>query len=134
MNASDIIHDKLSAYPGGIRIRMLRGDPCVVKLSGDNKTFESDKLPFQHMEFSVFDIIVDCLKAHRGYAEKGGARSSKVGYGACGKDTVMYAIATKYYGKKDGESCFDPLFVLAAILEWAGIVINGRGYLLLIRG
>ena len=28
-------------------------------------------------------------------------------------------------------SVFDPVFVLAAVLEWAGIVINGRGELIL---
>ena len=27
------------------------------------------------------------------------------------------------------ESCFDPTFALVAILEWAGIVRNGWGYI-----
>lgn len=41
----------------------------------------------------------------------------------------MYEIATKYYGKVDGDSSFDPLFVVAAILDRAKIVRNCRGYL-----
>lgn len=41
----------------------------------------------------------------------------------------MYEIATKYYGKVDGNSSFDPLFVIAAILDWAKIARNCRGYL-----
>lgn len=44
----------------------------------------------------------------------------------------MYRIATEYYGKAEGESTFDPIFVLAAMLQWAGIAENGRGYLRLI--
>ena len=45
----------------------------------------------------------------------------------------MYQIATQYYGKKIGESTFDPLFVLAAMLEWAEIAENGWGYIKLIK-
>ena len=45
----------------------------------------------------------------------------------------MYAIATEYYGKEEGESSFDPLFVIAAILDWAGIARNERGYMELIN-
>jgi hypothetical protein len=44
----------------------------------------------------------------------------------------MYQIATQYYDKEIGESTFDPLFVLAAMLEWAGIAENGWGYLRLL--
>ena len=42
----------------------------------------------------------------------------------------MGAIA-KYRGRKVGESVFDPVFVMAAVLEWAGIAQNGRGELIL---
>lgn len=45
----------------------------------------------------------------------------------------MYAIATKYYGKNDGESSYDPLFVIAAMLEWAGIAKNGHGFIKLLK-
>ena len=31
--------------------------------------------------------------------------------------------------KKEGMSVFDPVFVLSAILDWAGIAHNERGYL-----
>ena len=34
-------------------------------------------------------------------------------------------------GRTIGESVFDPVFVMAAILEWAGIAKNGRGELIL---
>ena len=35
----------------------------------------------------------------------------------------------EYYGKSEGESVFDPVFILAGILEWADIAKNGRGYI-----
>ena len=92
--------------------------------------FVSDKLPYQNVDWSIFDIVVDFLKKQpHGRAVKGGCRSSKVGENKCGKETVMYAIATEYYGKTQGESSFDPLFVIAAILDWAGIATNERGYM-----
>ena len=43
----------------------------------------------------------------------------------------MGAIALNYAGKKLGDSVFDPVFVLAAVLEWAGIANNERGELVL---
>lgn len=45
------------------------------------------------------------------------------------KDTIMFQIATKYYGKKEDETTFDPLFVVAAILDWDQIANNKRGYI-----
>lgn len=43
----------------------------------------------------------------------------------------MGAIAVKYFRKQYGESTYDPVFVLAAVLDWAGIATNQRGYLTL---
>ena len=42
---------------------------------------------------------------------------------------IMKELAKEYAGKKEGMSVFDPVFVLSAILDWAGIVCNERGYL-----
>ncbi len=81
----------------------------------------------------IFDIVYDCIKRQGGIAYKGSARNSKVGEGKCGKDTIIYAIATEYYGKSEGQSSFDPLFVIAAIMDWANIASNERGYMELIR-
>ena len=89
---------------------------------------------FQY-ELSVFDVIVELLQhSPQGKARKGNSRgpNDKVGHGRCTSDTVVGAIAIHYFGKKPGESCFDPVFVLAAILEWAGVAKNGRGFLQLL--
>ena len=67
--------------------------------------------------FYVFDIIVDFLKRNGGKASKGIGRNDRAGYGMCGLETVMYQIATQYYGKEVRKYTFEPLFVLAAMLE-----------------
>ena len=127
--ASDIIKNKLYDSNGAIVITLPKGGECYVAIAENGDSFVSDKLPNQTVSFTVFDIIVDYLKSVGGKAPKGLGRSDKVGYGKCGAETVMYQIATQYYGKRIGESTFDPLFVLAAMLEWAGIAENGWGYL-----
>ena len=130
--ASDIVKNKLYDNNGMVVIELPKGGICRVSISSNGDSFESDKLGNQIIDFSVFDIIVDFLKSSGGKAPKGMGRNDRVGYGKCGKGTVMYQIATQYYGKKLGESTFDPLFVLAAMLEWAGIAENGWGYLRLL--
>ena len=130
---SDIVKNKLKACGGKIEIPQLRsGCYCSVELH-DEDCFVSNKLPHQVINFSIFDIIVDFLKEHGGSATKGAGRGpeDKVGHGKCTKDTVLYVIATEYYGLSDGDSTFDPLFVIAAILQWAGIARNTLGELVL---
>ncbi len=132
MKASDVIRDKLDSLGGKSRIFLLNNDLCNVEKK-NNYCFICDKLPNQEVDFEIFDIVVKFLLKHYGHADKGSARNSKVGLGQCSRDTVMYAIATEYYGKKDGESSFDPLFVIAAILDWANVAKNERGYIQLIN-
>jgi len=133
MKASEIIIQKLKSTGGTATITLLNGDKTYISMQG-RAYFVSDKLPHQEVDFSIFDIVVSYLKERPyGKADKGGCRNSKVGHDKCGKDTVMYVIATQYYGKKEGESSFDPLFVIAAILDWAGIARNRRGFMELMR-
>ncbi|MBP3315835.1 MAG: DUF2089 family protein [Clostridia bacterium] len=130
--ASDVIKNKLYDNNGIAVINLPRGGVCHISIAESGDAFVSDKLPNQIVSFYVFDIIVDFLKSVGGKAPKGLGRSDRVGYGKCGEETVMYQIATRYYDKEIGESTFDPLFVLAAMLDWAGIAENGWGYLRLL--
>ena len=129
--ASDIIKNKLYDNKGVVSIVLKNGDTCRVSIASNGNGFVSNKLSTQVIDFRVFDIIVDFLKECGGTAPKGLGRGKedKVGYGKCGDGTIIYQIATQYYGKEEGESTFDPVFVLAAMLEWAGIAVNGRGYI-----
>ena len=130
---SDIMKNKLYDYNGTAMICLQKGENCYVSIADNGEAFVSDKLPNQTISFEVFDIIVSFLEENGGKAPKGLGRSDKVGYGKCGPETIMYQLATQYYGKQIGESTFDPIFVLAAMLEWCGIAENGWGYIKLLK-
>lgn len=129
--ASEIIKAKLKENGGHATVYTARGLPCEIYAEADGKTFTSDKLPIKPAyEYAVFDVIVDLLREQGGRARKGNGRNFKLGDPGCEETTVVGAIA-KYRGCKAGESVFDPVFVMAAVLEWAGIAQNGRGELIL---
>lgn len=129
--ASNIIKAKLKEHGGHVTVYTLTGLPCQVYAGEDGKTFMSDKLPISPAyQYDVFDVIVDLLLKQGGHARKGNGRNYKLGETGCEENTVVGAIA-KSRGYNIGDSVFDPVFVMAAILEWAGIVVNGRGELTL---
>lgn len=130
--ASEIIMAKLLENDGHVTVYTARGLPCEIWADSDGKSFVSDKLPIKpNYEYAVFDVIVELLVANGGRAKKGNGRNYKLGHPNCDEHTVVGAVAKNYAGKKVGDSVFDPVFVLAAVLEWAGIVHNGRGELVL---
>lgn len=128
--ASERIKAKLKENGGHATVYTIRGLPCEIYAEANGKTFTSDKLPMVSYPYGVFDVIVDLLRKQGGKARKGNGRNYKLGEPGCEENTVVGAIAV-YSGRKAGESVFDPVFVMAAILEWAGIAENGRGELIL---
>lgn len=132
--ASDIVKTKLMTANSNSKIFLQRGGECLIKLNPTNGKLQCDKLPLQNIDFNIFDIVMDFLAENKGYAKKGSIRGpqNNIGFGKCGPETVTYQIATKYYKKEIGETAYDPLFVVAGILEWAGLVENGYGYLKMI--
>lgn len=131
-DASEIIKAKLLSCGGRVIVYSARGLPCEIWADADGKSFVSNKLPIKpNYEYRVFDVIVELLLANGGRARKGNGRNYKLGEPECDETTVVGAIAKNYAGKKNGESVFDPVFVFAAILEWAGIAHNERGELVL---
>lgn len=132
VKASEIIKAKLIECGGRVIVHTINGLPCEIVAHSDGKSFVSNKLPIKPpYEYRVFDTVVDLLIANGGRAKKGNGRNYKLGQPGCDLDTVVGAIAVNYRGQKPGESVFDPVFVLAAVLEWAGIVSNERGELVL---
>ena len=130
---SDIIRRKLYESGGSVVISLLDGKPCRIIASADGRTFTSDKLNKCQISFdySVFNCIVDLLKSSKQYrAPKGNGhgKEDKVGYGKCTEDTIVGTVAINYFKKQYGESTYDPVFVLAAMLDWAGIANNQRGF------
>ena len=131
-DASEIIKAKLLSCGGRVIVYSARGLPCEIWADADGKSFVSNKLPIKpNYGYRVFDVIVELLLANGGRARKGNGRNYKLGEPECDETTVVGAIAKNYAGKKNGESVFDPVFVFAAILEWAGIAHNERGELVL---
>ncbi|MBR1842630.1 MAG: DUF2089 family protein [Oscillospiraceae bacterium] len=130
-SASAIIRNKLYENGSTVILSSARGLPIRIKADADGKSFECDKLPLaKGYEYTVFDILAGFLLNCKGYqAPKGNGRNYKVGQPNCDRNTCVGVFAYDYCGKKDGESTFDPIFVFAAIMEWAGIAINGRGYI-----
>lgn len=114
-----------------VTVTTLRGKQHEICLSDDNKYFYSytGLRPNNLLYLDWFDGIVDFIKQNGGKVDKGGCRNSKVGEGNCAKGTLCYYVATECYGKSNSESSFDPIFIVAAILENAGICKNERGYI-----
>ena len=130
--ASEIIKTKLKENGGRVIVHTVRGLPCEICVSADGISFESDKLPIKPAyRFDVFDIIVELLKKQNGRARKGNGRNYRLGEENCDDTTVVGYIAKHYAHKEDGAAVFDPVFVLAAVLEWADIAKNERGELVL---
>ena len=126
---SNIIKEKITSHKK-VTVSLLGGKPCTI-WAVDDRFFASDKLP-EKMDYCVFDIIYDLLKRKGGKVKKGLGRGYRVGEEKCTRDTIMGTLAYEYYGKQDGESTLDPVFVLVAILDWANIARNCRGYIELI--
>lgn len=130
--ASDIIKQMLIDHGGRVVVHTARGLPCEIRAAPDGVSFLSDKLPSNPpYRYEVFDVIVDLLISQGGRARKGNGRNFKLGESSCDETTVVGAIGYNYAHKKTGASVFDPVFVLAAVLEWAGIASNERGELIL---
>jgi len=130
--ASEIVKQKLKEHGGKATVYTVRGLPCEIAAAADGVSFWSNKLPITPLyRFEVFDHIVDLLIANGGRARKGNGRNYKLGEAQCDDTTVVGYVAKHYSRKKDSDSVFDPVFVFAAILEWAGIASNERGELVL---
>ena len=128
--ASELIYRKLKENGGKAVVHSINGKEYEIFDTGDGKTFRCDQLPLNPgYEYRVFDVVTDLLHRSGGRARKGNGRNFKLGYGNCTEDTVVGAIGKNYAGKSKGDSVFDPVFVLSAVLDWAGIAHNERGYL-----
>ncbi len=128
--ASEIIKTKLKEAGGRAVVHSINGNAYELKAEADGRSFSSEAIPIKpNYTYDVFDIIVDLLVAQGGKARKGLGRNAKLGEPNCEETTVVGAVGKIYSGKNLGESVFDPVFFLAAVLDWAGIAHNERGYI-----
>lgn len=128
--ASEIIRQKLVNNGGSAHLSSLRGNPIYIELTKDGYHFNSPQLPPRKNEsLNIFDCVTDLLDKNGGKAIKGNGRNHKLGEKGCETDTVAGYIGMYYDGHKAGESILDPVFAIVAVMEWAGIVHNKRGYI-----
>lgn len=128
--ASEIIKAKLKEAGGRAIVHSISGKAYEIKAEADGTSFCCAALPIKpNYTYAVFDVIVDLLLSQNGRARKGLGRFAKLGEPNCEETTVVGAIGKYYSGNKPGDSVYDPVFVLAAVLDWAGIAHNERGYL-----
>lgn len=82
---------------------------------------------------SVFETTIELLLQKENHtAVKGSARNGRLGDEFLPFDSVEGCVAHRVYGKVVGTSVFQRITPISRILEAAGIVENGRGYLRLI--
>lgn len=71
------------------------------------------------------------LKRENGKVKKGNGHNYKLGDNGCSEKTVCGIIGYEYFKKNTGDSVFDPVFIVCAMMDYAGICKNTRGYLVL---
>lgn len=125
------IKEKLNACGGRTSIRLLQGEMCDIWFDTNGKGLVSPKIPpANQLVWEAFDAAVEVVLKNGGKAIKGKARSgAKLGSDDLPVDSVEGYIAHKVHGVQIGKTAFGPGFVVAAVLDWAEICNNERGYL-----
>ena len=125
IKVSALIKQKLLDCGGRAIVTTARGLLGELCAAPDGVSFLSNQLPLKPpYRYEVFDVITDLLVSQVGQARKGNGRNYKLGEPECDETTVVGAIGYYYACRETGQSVYDPVFVLAAVLEWAGIAHN----------
>ena len=125
------IKEKLNINEGRALIPQFRGDLCEIRydISGNGLTTPKIPIPDQ-LTWDVFDAAVEIVIKNGGKVVKGKAQTgARLGSDDLPIDSLEGYIAYKVRGKKIGETAYGPGFVVAAILDWADICNNERGYI-----
>lgn len=125
------LKEKLNDNNGRAIIRLYQGDSCAIWFDENGKGLVSPKIPpANQLVWEVFDAAVEVVLNNGGKAVKGKARSgAKLGSDDLPLNSVEGYIAHKVHGVKEGDTAFGPGFVICAVLDWADICKNERGYL-----
>jgi hypothetical protein len=125
------IKEKLNTCSGRATIPLYSGDSCDIGYDINGRGLISSKIPpANQLTWEAFDAAVEVVIKNNGKAEKGKARSgAKLGSDGLPLDSIEGYIAHKVHGTQIGETAFGPGFVIAAVLDWAEICHNERGYL-----
>lgn len=125
------IKEKLNANNGKATITLYQGDSCDICFDENGKGLVSPKIPpANQLIWEAFDAAVEVALNNGGKVVKGKARSgAKLGSDNLPLNSVEGYVAHKVHGVQEGETAFGPGFVICAVLDWADICKNQRGYL-----
>lgn len=125
-----MIKEKLNRSEGSASIPLYNGDLCQIGFDSNAKGLVSPKIPVPNqLTWEVFEAAVEVVVQNGGKVMKGKARSgAKLGSDDLPLDSLEGYIAHKVHGVEVGKAAFGPGFVVAAILDWAEICNNERGF------
>lgn len=124
------IKEKLNISDGRALIPLYNGDICEIGFDSNGKGLVSPKIPMPNqLTWDVFEAAVEVVIQNGGKVRKGKARSgAKLGSDDLPLDSLEGYIAHKVHGVEVGKTAFGPGFVVAAILDWAEVCNNERGF------
>lgn len=125
------IKEKLNEAGGKSEVKLYSGDSCDIWFDEGDKGLVSPKIPpANQLVWEAFDAAVEVVMNNGGKAKKGNAQSgAKLGSDKLMINSVEGFIAHKVHGVQEGGTAFGPGFVICAILDWAEVCNNERGYL-----
>lgn len=124
------IKEKLNESDGKVIISLYSGGSCDIGFDTNGKGLVSSKIPPKNqLTWDAFNAAVEVVIENGGRIIKGNARMGKLGSDSLPIDSLEGHIAHKVHDVQIGKSAFGPGFVIAAVLDWAEICHNGRGYL-----
>lgn len=126
---SEIIKQKLKENGGSATVLGQTGRAYQIRATADGNGFSCDLMTAPSYKLAIFDELVQYMQTHGGRIAKGNGRFYKFGEPQCDENTVVGIIAINYHKPKIGDSVLDPVHFFAAILNWANIAYNKRGYL-----
>lgn len=111
-------------------IPLYNDDLCDIEYDLDGRGLTSSKIPPKdQLIWEAFEAAVEIIISNGGQAPKGNARSgAKLGSTKLPLNSIEGYIAHKVHNIQPGMAAFGPGFVIAAVLDWAGIADNMRGF------
>lgn len=132
-NAIQIIKSKFDGINSSRQIPLMRkGDFFTAILREDG--IEVDNLSSQKLlPWIVFEETINLLAKADSYkgVRKGNAMNGKLGDKRLPSDSIEGNLAEKVYNRKEGNSVFRRITPIAALLSWASLCTNRKGYLIL---
>lgn len=123
-----LIKSKLNACGGTATIPLISdGKEATIAFNPDGSGLVCGKVPTKQLTWDVFVACYNILIMNDGELYKGYARAGKLGSERLPIDSLEGYIAYAVHGIREGESAFSPGFVIAAILDWVGLLKNNRG-------